>query len=486
MAGTLDNHYQMGILFLISAVLLVFTMRLCAPPDLMDRAQDRAVAYILDVTENGHWPCQLDWKGRISSKPPMYTWVAALFSLMLGKVCLFSIYLPCLLSTIGCVFIIYYLGSRYFGWSTGIYGGLMYLFSHLGVRQIALARTDALFSFTIALAALIAFNAWIKGSGWTIFWIVCAISTLTKGPLGPIIAGLGLLAAAWGRKEEDCPTLRGTHIPGICLFLVVTLGWFALAYWYMGKPVFDTMIGKELAGQSIGREAPPLYIRFWKPTGYVIARYAPWGILTFFGLYRIIRKPSREVETRSLERFLWCWFMGGLLIFSLAKHQRHDLVLPLLVPASVIGGRELTLLIKARTRRHVLLVATIIILIFSSIFTWYYHIKRPKKRVVRKTTEIRKLANLIAKKNTRNFPIDYVNTTFILQYYLGTMKIHRSLEEVEEILRAPEPRWVVIRRSEKSARLIDELASRFHRVLVWKDSLGERFYVLSNRLPGAT
>jgi 4-amino-4-deoxy-L-arabinose transferase-like glycosyltransferase len=474
------NQFNMGIIFLASAVLLVFSMRLTAPSDLMDRDQQRPVAYILDVTKNGHWICQTDWNGDITSKPPMYTWIAAIFSLMCGGVSLFSIYLPCALSTIGCILIIYYLGNRYYGWSAGLFGGLMYLLSHLGVRQIAVARTDSLFSFTVALGALIAFYTWINGRSWTPFWIVCAVATLTKGPLGVILAALGLLAALWGHKEEDTPPLKGSYFTGLFFYFVITIGWFALAYWDMGQPVYDKIIGKELLGQSILRPADPFLKRFWKPTAYFITRYSPWCFFTLFGLYRIIKKPSKDTHTKCLERFLFSWFTIGLLIFSLAKHRRPDLIIPLLVPASIIGGREFGLLIKEKGSRYILALATGILLIFSSSFSWYYHVKRPKKRPVRQTVEMHRLANMISKKNTDSIPIYYVNTPFALQYKLGTMNLHKTYEETREILRRNEPSWVVIKKTEKTANLFERLPNELHQIIAWKSSLGEEFGVFSN------
>ncbi|HEY5909861.1 MAG TPA: hypothetical protein VJA21_04575, partial [Verrucomicrobiae bacterium] len=60
-----------GLLFLFTATLLLFAIRFTAPPDLMDRDQERPAAYILDVLRHGHWLVQTDLRGQITSKPPL-------------------------------------------------------------------------------------------------------------------------------------------------------------------------------------------------------------------------------------------------------------------------------------------------------------------------------------------------------------------------------------------------------------------------------
>src|SRR5689334_19561555 len=78
--------------FLLVAVLgaALFALRLCAPPNLLDQDQENPAVYVLDAIKNGHWTIQHDLAGEICSKPPVYTWLAALVSLACGRVSLFS------------------------------------------------------------------------------------------------------------------------------------------------------------------------------------------------------------------------------------------------------------------------------------------------------------------------------------------------------------------------------------------------------------
>ena len=69
-------------------------------------------------------------------------------------------------------------------------------------HQMATARWDGLFAFMVALTALAGFRAWTSGRGWTVFWLAAAAATLTKGPLGLLLAAFGFLAIPWERRSS--------------------------------------------------------------------------------------------------------------------------------------------------------------------------------------------------------------------------------------------------------------------------------------------
>ena len=54
--------------------------------DLLAYAQDVPAMYVLDAVVNHHWLCQSDARGFVTSKPPVYTWLAGLASLVPGRV----------------------------------------------------------------------------------------------------------------------------------------------------------------------------------------------------------------------------------------------------------------------------------------------------------------------------------------------------------------------------------------------------------------
>ena len=151
---------------------VMFAIRLTGPTNLTDNDQERPGAYVMDVVENGQWLVQRDNSLDVMSKPPVYTWMSAFASLGVGEVNLWTLYLPCFISTLSLCLVILFLGKHYFGLMAGFLGALTLVLSPYGMKQIALARTDSVFALTVVLVMLAAWWAWNYGRSWIPFWLL--------------------------------------------------------------------------------------------------------------------------------------------------------------------------------------------------------------------------------------------------------------------------------------------------------------------------
>ena len=240
-------------LFLLVGGLAValFAVRLLAPSDLVDYGQELPIAYTLDALQNGHWLVQWDTFGSIISKPPLFNWLAIASAKIFGGVNRFSMTLPAGLATLGAAWLVLGAGKKYFGWRAGLTGAVAYLVSAMVLKQIALVRVDGLFAFTVTATALLAFRSWNLGGGWTWFWFAAALATLTKGPLGVLLAGFGLLAAVWEWRTKQPAAIRGSHWIGLGVFLLLAGGWFFLAWREAGPQLIDKMFRQELIQHAV-------------------------------------------------------------------------------------------------------------------------------------------------------------------------------------------------------------------------------------------
>lgn len=354
---------------LIGAALLAvlttctFCLRLIAPSDLLDNDQLRPAMYALDIVLHGHWAVQTDLGGEIASKPPLYAWLVAVSSLPAGRVTLFTLYLPCAVAIGFTATCIYVAGRRLLGDLAAFCGGAMVVLSAYGFKHVTLARTDAVFMACVCAAALLAWRAWSMGSrpgvtrractlAWALAWSAAALATLTKGPLGVVLAGMGLLAVVFERRASGRSGLRGTHWLGAAIWVALVGGWFVAAYAAGGEAFIDKVIGRELVGHvigtskenpevlSVGERIKDFVLGLGKPTVYIVGQFLPWSLLTVLGLIRVVRHPSSEADERRFERFLACWLTGGVVLFSFMPHQRADLLLPLVPAAALLAGRE--------------------------------------------------------------------------------------------------------------------------------------------------
>jgi 4-amino-4-deoxy-L-arabinose transferase-like glycosyltransferase len=451
-------------LLVVGVGLGLFVLRFLAPPEVADEYhQERAAAYVMDALRNGHWICQYGAEGEVSSKPPMLTWLAALASLPFGRGNWFAMVLPSALATVGSALLILSAGRKWFGMTAGLLSALVYLISPIGLKQVALARIDPLFTFTVLLTALLAFQAWMTGRGWVGFWLAAAAATLTKGPLGLVFGALGLIAVFWERRGPSPAPLRGSHSTGVLLFLVITGGWLALAYTAMGPPLVQTMLGNELVKHAVGGRDNQVPLReFYKPTLYFLSRFLPWSLFALAGLWRVWRRPSTEDHARRFERFLFCFFTAGLLMFSLAAHQRPDLIFPLIPVAALLAGRELAwhaTQVPPRTLRFAVagVVVTSLVLAALNQSIW-----RPKSTNQRRSQVVREVAEWVRTGVGEAFPFTYLDAPYGLQFCLNTKYPFVSEERARRLLAGEAAAFVVTgqRRAWPPELRLHEIVSR--------------------------
>lgn len=444
---------QYGLVTLVAVVL--FIIRLAAPPNLLDQDQERPAAYVLDTLKNGHWLWAYDLSGDVASKPPFYTWLVAGLALLEGRLTLFSLYLPGALGVLGSAWLLLATGRKYFNARAALFGALASILTSAGIKALGLARTDAVFAFTVTAAAFLAWRAWNRGHGWLWFWLAAAIATLTKGPLGLVLAAGGLLACAWERKSGEPLPLRGSQWAGVGIYFLLTGGLFYLAYRELGPPLIAKVIGKELVGQALAGGAQKQYfpgMLIWQQPLYYLGRAAPWSFLAYYGLWRIWKRPAAEVHERRFERFLFCWFVVGLTIFSIAPHQRADLLWPIMPAGALIAGRELARLTGRWGDRVVFSALATAIVILLGGFGIYYGRIRAQTGVVRKSVAVRELAAKLEAAASPEAPLTYLDavrpkqtdTPAALQAYLNVFRRPVSAERAADLLRGPVACFVAV------------------------------------------
>ncbi|MFO1500483.1 MAG: glycosyltransferase family 39 protein [Verrucomicrobiota bacterium] len=423
----------------------LFTLRVLGPPNLLDQDQENPATYVLDVVKNGNWICQRDLDGNISSKPPFFTWMSSLVTLATGRLSLFSLYLPGAAAWTATALLVFAFARTHFGVRAGFYGAVACLLCTAGLKAVGLARTDAVFAFWVTTGAFLAYRAWVHGNGWTWFWLAAAFGTLTKGPLAVVLSSAGLLAVVWERRSGSSLRLRGSHQLGVLWFVVLTVGWLSLALWSLGRAVVDKMIMQELvfhAAHGTRKGFPGS--QFYVSPLYYLARAAPWSAVAYYGLWRIWRRPSADLIERRFERFLFCWFVVGLLIFSFSPHQRGDLLWPIVPAAALIAGAELARLTSGIDGRKLQRISAAVFFITLLGFAFYFLGPRRAHQMARQTLAVRAVASEIEKRGGKEFPLTHTDDPPGLQVYLNTYRPPVSMERACAILRGRETAFVAV------------------------------------------
>jgi 4-amino-4-deoxy-L-arabinose transferase-like glycosyltransferase len=487
MISALSLLRQKTSLYLMILILMwasLFLMRWFAPSDLLDKDQERPAAYMADAALNGNWIVQIDDHGRVCSKPPVYTWLGAGLILLIGHVNEFALYFPSALGVLGCCLLMWYCGGRRFGYQTAFVGVSFFLLSSLGIRILYLARTDALFAFATFLTACIGFGCRCKNWNWVWFWLAAALATLTKGPLGLVLAAGGLIGLIKIPASGAGQARRGM-LSGALLYLALCLGWLWLAYMQMGDAVIAKIIGRELYGHTNwGSDRFSVdYFFFIIPTLFFLSRFFPWSIFTLMGLWRVWKKPATEVNERLFERFVASYLLFGVMLFSVFPHQRADHLFPLLPAAGLLAGREVIRLVTRRNLgRHLLpAILGLWLFVWAAFSLYYFKIDPATNPWFAKTGGVQQLARRFEARIGNTDRLYFVDTPYGFQFYLNTMKPRISYEKAAELLKGDDAVIVSVRSLETLKKRLPPSLS-LHMIMRWPET-GDAFMLLvSNRI----
>jgi hypothetical protein len=242
----------------------------------------------------------------------------------------------------------------------------------------------------------------------------------------------------------------------VILFLAICGGWFLLAYRELGHALIQKMFVRELYQHAVNRGDGRVMGRgFYEPTLYFLTRFAPWSVFCCLAFWRICRRPSADQGERRLERFLFCWFAIGIVIFSLAAHQRADLIFPLIPAAALLGGREIARLLTAKPDRQYFALAggvAALALILTSI---EYLERRKRNESVVQTLALGKLADSIRAQGGERFPLIHVDSSPVLQMNLDTFSPNVTLERAIKLLNGPAAAFVAVKNVDAGLPRID-------------------------------
>jgi len=456
----------------------LFAITLTGLPQFMDN-EWRLSAYVLDILQNGRFFCPTDANGDVISKPPMLAWLSALGAVLTGSVNAFAMYWPTAAATTVTTALLFVCGRKYFGWRPGFFGAIAYAVSYVGLSQMSMPRYDGLLALPVTAAALAAFSAAQTGRGWTWFWLFAALGTLVKGPIAVLLPAFGLLAFFWERRSQAQPMrLARSQAPGILLFFVITGGWFALAYMEMGTPLLDKMLGRELVAHAVEKTGT-LLSGIAEPTKAFLGIYAPWSVIAVAGFWRIVRSPSSDAVQRRVERFLLTWFVLGLIMFSVAAHQRGRLIYPLLPAAALVAGLQLSRWTTSLRSRTLLLTSSAVALVFLAGSFLYTHVMIAKNRRVQETVAMKALAEKLQRAGPGDLPLTHVHSPISLQVWLNTRRPETTPAQAGALLGGTSPAFVVTKDA-AAIRAATPTNAAIYEVFSWSTK-GSSVRILSNR-----
>ena len=290
-------------------------------------------------------------------KPPLAYWEVMVCYLLTGGHSEWAARLPSALAGVGLVWVTTCLATGAYGRRVGLLAGFMQATSVYFIVQSRLAEAD----MTLALSVAVALSCWsrigrrgrrlLRGSraagslsaevegdispdraSALGFWLACGLSALAKGPVGPmLIAATVVVDACVSRRFASLRRL--SMAPGIGLFALIS------GAWPVAMMATHPDVSSLWVTETIGR--------FLRDPNDVVRHpfYYPWASMwltlpwTPFWVYRLAARRHHAAPkprpTRSIDRFLLCWFFVPMVLLSLSAGKQEHYLIPALIPCAI-------------------------------------------------------------------------------------------------------------------------------------------------------
>jgi 4-amino-4-deoxy-L-arabinose transferase-like glycosyltransferase len=270
-------------------------------------------------------------------KPPLYYWQAMLAYSVFG-VSDWAARLPSAVDATLMVVAIYLFLKR-FRPGFQLDGALMAA-SAAGVVGFARAASTDMPLAAMFTIALLAWYAWYEGGSHVylaISYCFLALGMLAKGPVAPLLAAFIVLIFAAAKKDYRLLS-RTLWVPGILLFLVVSLPWHVAVQ--IKNPEFFRVF---ILQHNLARFGTNLYHHpepFWYYLPVVLLGLVPWTVFVVASLWESIRvwQTERQEMLKSedaLNVFLVIWLLVPVVFFSLSQSKLPGYIVPAL-PAGML------------------------------------------------------------------------------------------------------------------------------------------------------
>jgi 4-amino-4-deoxy-L-arabinose transferase-like glycosyltransferase len=191
--------------------------------------------------------------------------------------------------------------------------------------------------FTVSM---LAWCAWFESGRkryLALFYLFLGLGTLAKGPVAVFLAGAVILIFAAARAEMKL-VLRTLWIPGILLFLIVTLPWYVAVQ--LRDPEFFRVF---ILQHNLARFSTNLYRHeepFWYYLPVILVGLVPWTMFVASAAFESIRawwaqgRKFLQSEGAFLA-FLLTWIAVPLVLFSISRSKLPGYIVPAL-PAGTL------------------------------------------------------------------------------------------------------------------------------------------------------
>jgi 4-amino-4-deoxy-L-arabinose transferase-like glycosyltransferase len=294
----------------------------------VDRDESRFAQASRQMLESGDWIVpRVQDRARLN-KPPLIYWLQAGSAKALtggdvGKDAVWMYRVPSLLAAVGVVLVTWRLGASMFGGFVGFLGAVIVGVCPVFWWEARQARADMVLVLATVVGALALWKCW-RGFvddgrariGWTmLLWGAVAAGVMTKGPMTPVVLGLGVVAlcASTGRW-------RFVWALRPWLGLVVVFGAVGPWVWMVAREVGWTEYLRTVSEEVLGRSIEPKEGHGGFPGYHTLLLpllLFPGSVLVGVAVWNAVREWRHGSREKSAPVFLLCLIVPAWMVMEL-------------------------------------------------------------------------------------------------------------------------------------------------------------------------
>ncbi|MBI5078681.1 glycosyltransferase family 39 protein, partial [Candidatus Saganbacteria bacterium] len=291
---TLDIRHWTFIAILLPLAFSLFFFKL-GSFSLYDAAETTYGEFVKNILHTGDW-ITMHYNGQIIfDKPPLYFWLAAMLSKVIGF-SEFAMRFWAALAGVLTVIITYFLGKAFYNEKVGFLSGIIAMTAFQFLIQSRIAELDVLLTLFITSSLLFFYAGYQanKRKYYLLAYFPMALAMLIKGLLGVALPGCAIFLFLLFKKEpHKIKELR--IIPGFFIIALIGLPWYAVEYLRHGKVFLDFALGflflSRFQGVVSGHTGPWYYYFL-----ALILGFAPWSHFLPYGLWQTFKNRKNDPE----------------------------------------------------------------------------------------------------------------------------------------------------------------------------------------------
>ncbi len=316
-----------------------------------------------EMAETGNWAVPTLNKRPFLESPPLYYGVLAMFYRIFGVSDTVA-RIPSALFCFGSVILLFFITNRLFNTNTALFSGIILATTGEFFRVAHWSIVDSALAFFV-LAAMSFFILGYQSERsrdkllhYVLFYIACTLGFYTKGFIGIVIPGIGVLVfIAFRRNFREL--VRMKLWLGILIYLVLTAPWLITLWQQAGweylriffvhnhlQRFLPGSLAGSISGVASGHHNPFYYYITGFPAGFL-----PWSILLVPVLISMFSKRHIVFAKNSVSHtgllFLKCWFFAGIAFLSIASTKRTLYLMPVFAPVAVMTAVYVNALLTA-------------------------------------------------------------------------------------------------------------------------------------------